>query len=422
MSCYDHPTDPEAPGIGELGRNLTPLILDNPAADRVVFEYGYVGDSLEDLETDPGDPTTHAHVLDADKRFRVTRADISSSNDIGAWVEFIEVDFKVPRDVDSEGHEFEPDLRALEAIASAHVRAYGVPPEFLTCVHRPEAVQARHFGHPGWAAAVPEGIPRTGGQWYIGDYIPVRAKRGFCEMLQLTRVVGATFVMDKETDLPRIIVDLIPAIGGVPGLNADDEEGIIGGDGDPPVVGFSVPDPIDDTAVVSETVLIAATAFDGDGIFSVDFTVEGVSIPGAFEGSPAGTYAVNWDTTGLADGFHTVTFEATDNTGISSSTTIEVEISNAEPTVEVTSPADEAIVTGTIELAATAGGDVISNVDFDIDGVPTAGFSDYTAPYTKMWDSTTVTDGAHVLTARVQDRDGQVATSAPIAITVDNGA
>ncbi len=48
--------------------------------------------------------------------------------------------------------------------------------------------------------------------------------------------------------------------------------------------------------------------------------------------------------------------------------------------------------------------------------------TDTTAPYSYDWDSTTVADGAHQITAVVTDSANQTATSAPVSLTVNNGS
>jgi hypothetical protein len=80
-----------------------------------------------------------------------------------------------------------------------------------------------------------------------------------------------------------------------------------------------------------------------------------------------------------------------------------------------------AIVNRSVSLTAmaTAGtGVTISRVDFMVDGtvIGTATMS----PYSVKWDTSTATDGAHSLTAKVTDSGGKMATSAAVSVSVLN--
>lgn len=88
------------------------------------------------------------------------------------------------------------------------------------------------------------------------------------------------------------------------------------------------------------------------------------------------------------------------------------------PTVAITAPRGGVTVKGKIKLTASASdSDGIAGVQFQVDGQNIGG-EDTVAPYTITWDSTTVTNGAHTLTAIARDRLGNQATSAPVSVTV----
>ncbi len=61
----------------------------------------------------------------------------------------------------------------------------------------------------------------------------------------------------------------------------------------------------------------------------------------------------------------------------------------------------------------------VSGVQFCVDGV-NVGAEDVTAPYSVSWDSTTVANGAHVLTARARDAAGNATTTTGTTVTVSN--
>ena len=91
------------------------------------------------------------------------------------------------------------------------------------------------------------------------------------------------------------------------------------------------------------------------------------------------------------------------------------------PTVSLTAPANNATVSGaSVSLSATASDNVgVAGVQFTIDGT-NAGSEQTSAPYSFVWDSTSVADGSHSITATACDAAGNCATSSAITLTVDN--
>jgi len=90
------------------------------------------------------------------------------------------------------------------------------------------------------------------------------------------------------------------------------------------------------------------------------------------------------------------------------------------PAVSITAPANGANVSGTISVTGTASDNVgVAGVQFKLDGV-NLGTEDATAPYSVTWNTTTATNGAHILTAVARDAAGNTATSASASITVNN--
>ena len=214
---YLPPTDPDAPAVGELGRNLDPTDPDAPAAGDVVFDLGLGLDNLVELTETPGRPTTHVHVLDSPGVYRVTAADADSSAAVGVFVDWVGVDFTIPRSTPSTPADTNPLLER----ANAHIRAYGKPVKHFTCTLRPDDVQTRHYGHPRWAAEVPGSDP--GGTWYLGDYVRIRGLRGQRSFSTLARIVGVTFKQEGSNGLPQLDVRMIPAIGGSPGEDPQED-------------------------------------------------------------------------------------------------------------------------------------------------------------------------------------------------------
>jgi CHRD domain/Bacterial Ig domain len=89
------------------------------------------------------------------------------------------------------------------------------------------------------------------------------------------------------------------------------------------------------------------------------------------------------------------------------------------PTIALVAPAG--IVSRTVVLHArvgVTGNDTVTRVDFLVDGARVG--STATTPFSVSWDSTTVKDGSHALTAMVTDSFGQSAGAGPVTLQVDN--
>ena len=90
------------------------------------------------------------------------------------------------------------------------------------------------------------------------------------------------------------------------------------------------------------------------------------------------------------------------------------------PEVSITSPADGATVSGTVNITATASdtGAGVQKVRFWVDNLYLS--FDASSPYSKTWDTTTFLDGVHTIKAEAVDNAGNVSLLAMIAVTVDN--
>ena len=91
------------------------------------------------------------------------------------------------------------------------------------------------------------------------------------------------------------------------------------------------------------------------------------------------------------------------------------------PTVTITSPTNNTMVSGTVTVSAnTTDNGAITAVQLQLDGT-NFGAQLTTTPYTVTWNTTTATDGAHTLTAFVWDATGNEGVSAPVTVSVANG-
>ena len=90
------------------------------------------------------------------------------------------------------------------------------------------------------------------------------------------------------------------------------------------------------------------------------------------------------------------------------------------PTVSVTAPANDALLSGPVTLSATAADSAgVAGVQFRLDGV-NLGAEATTAPYSAVWNTTTAAEGPHSVTAVARDNGGNTTTSAPVSVVVGN--
>jgi hypothetical protein len=150
----------------------------------------------------------------------------------------------------------------------------------------------------------------------------------------------------------------------------------------------------------------------------VEFLVDG----SLFSSSTYAPYSAYWNTTSVANGNHTLAARATDvNGNIATSVVISVTVDNdlTAPTVSLTSPASGASVSGSVSIQVSATDNKsVSLVRLLVDGSVLA--TSYSAPYTFTWQTLSFSNGTHTLSAVAADPSGNVATSAPITVTVFN--
>src|SRR5579864_7187977 len=191
----------------------------------------------------------------------------------------------------------------------------------------------------------------------------------------------------------------------------------------PPTVSITSPG---GGATVSGTVSVTANASDNVGVAGVQFLLDGTNLGAEDTAAP---YTASWNTTGAANGSHTLTAVARDAAGNrTTSAAVTVTVSNAPPpdttppTVSITAPSSGATVKGTVTLTAAASDNVgVVGVQFFGDGTALA--AEVTAaPYSVPVDTTKSSNGSHVITAVARDAAGNRTTSAPVTVTVANAA
>ncbi|MBL7738170.1 MAG: hypothetical protein JNK14_03055 [Chitinophagaceae bacterium] len=186
-------------------------------------------------------------------------------------------------------------------------------------------------------------------------------------------------------------------------------------DTESPTVSISSPAP----GNVSGTINVNASANDNTGVAGVQFQLDGVNLGAEDAVAP---YSITWNTATATNGVHSLTAVARDAAGnITTSAAVSVTVNNDTqvPSVSITEPSG-GTVQGTINVSAGATDNTgVAGVQFLLDGV-NLGAEDVTAPYTISWNTATITDGSHTLTARARDAAGNTATSTPVVVTVQN--
>jgi large repetitive protein len=176
---------------------------------------------------------------------------------------------------------------------------------------------------------------------------------------------------------------------------------------------------------ISGTTSVSTSAIDTVGLSYVELYIDG-SFYGRDTASP---YGFSVDTSTLSNGGHQFTAKAVDkqnNAAISPAVQPMVEntITPTPPTVLITSPSDGSTVKGIVSITVTVSdSDGISKLDLYIDGqrittlVPVSGTTSTT--FTFNWDSTSVSNAWHTITATGFDTNG-ASSSDSISVKVQN--
>jgi chitinase len=170
--------------------------------------------------------------------------------------------------------------------------------------------------------------------------------------------------------------------------------------------------------VVGGTVMVTADASDNVSVTKVEFYVNGklkstdISYP----------YLFSWNTSILASGTYTLSakaYDAAGNVGQSNTVTVKVVKDLTPPTVELTSPINNATVSGTVSITAGASDNVgVSKVEYYLNNALL--YATNVSPYNYFWDTTTLTNSSYSLYAKVYDTSNNVGQSANVDVTVSN--
>lgn len=191
----------------------------------------------------------------------------------------------------------------------------------------------------------------------------------------------------------------------------------------------SITNPLNN-ATVSGTVIMTANATDNIGVAKVEFYVDG-AMKSSDSNSP---YSYSFDSASVSDGNHQFSARAYDiANNVGNSTMIVVNVDNSaqdtiSPEVSIVSPANNASVSGTVEVLAKVTDQStgnqnapVSKVELYVDG--TKILTDSSTPYSFALDTLTLIDASHELLAKAYiSADGSdIVSSAVVVIKVNNG-
>jgi hypothetical protein len=230
----------------------------------------------------------------------------------------------------------------------------------------------------------------------------------------VSRVAGQPIWLFRSSNGSQVL------FGGAPDIGAF-ESNASTGDTTPPVTAITTPQ--SNATVSGSTVLVSASASDNAGVAGVQFKLDGMDLSAEDTASP---YSVVWNTLSAANGSHTLSAVARDAAGNqTTSQPVVVFVSNAAmdttaPAVSIASHANGSLLSGSVTLRANATDNVgVAGVQFRVDGV-NIGAEDLSSPYTAVWNTRSVPNGFHVLTAVARDGAGNQTVSQPVSVLVVN--
>jgi Ca2+-binding RTX toxin-like protein len=179
-----------------------------------------------------------------------------------------------------------------------------------------------------------------------------------------------------------------------------------------PVVTLTIASP-DDGATVSDEITIEATAFGS--VTGVVFKVDGSTIGTDF--NPLDGWSQSWDTTGSADGSHTLSVEAVNDADVNDSIAVTVDnVVVPPPGLTITLPTAGSVVEGTITIVVESIGDV-TGVQFEVDGAVIGSDTIESGDWRSSWNTEPYADGDHTITVRAVNH---AAVTDSVTVTVDN--
>ena len=164
---------------------------------------------------------------------------------------------------------------------------------------------------------------------------------------------------------------------------------------------------------------VSVAAADNVGVAKVEFFING-ALAAEMTGAP---YVFSWDTSPLAAGTYSVSAKAVDSAGneaLSNSVSLAVAGDTKAPSVSLLQPANGSSIRGTVSVSASASDDVgIARLELFVDGTLLLTGNQSMVSYSL--DTTALTNGNHLLSAKAYDAAGNVGASSA-TLLIDNAA
>ncbi|MBN2035963.1 MAG: hypothetical protein JW768_04405 [Chitinispirillaceae bacterium] len=170
-------------------------------------------------------------------------------------------------------------------------------------------------------------------------------------------------------------------------------------------------------SVVSGTlvVLFTATAVAPATIDSTQISVDG----GAWRSTSTGS-TDTLNTQNMTEGAHTIQVKAIDNNGKTATSAIVSFVVRNNPTVTITSPRPDSVVSGTLVVLFTATPVAPATIDSTQISVDGGAWRATSTGSTDTLNTQNMTEGAHTIQVKVIDNNGKTATSAIVSFVVQN--
>ena len=173
--------------------------------------------------------------------------------------------------------------------------------------------------------------------------------------------------------------------------------------------------------IVKGKVTITGTASDDYKLSKVEFYINNKLKKTISSDNLSENFSYTWNTTGVSDGPYTLTAKAIDSFGNETLSSVNVSVKNdtKAPTVSIVSPIDNVTVGGIKTVTAKASDNVgVKKVEFYVDGVLQT--TDTTSPWSFKWNTASLTNGVHTLSAWAYDASGNMGQSSTISVSVFN--
>jgi hypothetical protein len=171
-------------------------------------------------------------------------------------------------------------------------------------------------------------------------------------------------------------------------------------------------------STVSGTTGVSVSATDNVGVTKIEWYLDG-ALAGS---SPTASATFSWDTTTAVNGSHTLqskAYDAAGNVGSSANVNVTVQNDTTPPAAQITVPLNGVVVVGTTAVNVSASDNVgVSKVELYLDGAFAA--SSTSASPSFSWNTTSSTNGPHVLKAKAYDAAGNIGSSVAVTVTVQN--